>query len=559
MTSTGESVRTRAQAAFTDDELDTFGGLLRRLAARYGPRPAIWHDGAEVTFAEVDAEVDRWAKALLAAGVRHGDTVAVLAGNCPRWMYAVFAVARIGGTCVPVNTWYKADEIRFVLDHTEATVLLSVDSLLKQDFAGYLGAIAPELAASGGDGRLTCAALPRLRLVVALDADSRIGGALPLQDFLAAGADVGADVLAAAEKTTRPDDLLFLLYTSGSTADPKGVQLHHRPALLNDRDFGDRMGLTEHDRMAIFLPLFYSAVAVNVMPAAWTHCCCILLVDAFEAGPALELLDTGGATAYIGFGNHSRALLSHPDFASFDLSKVERGMTGFSAEDRRLAREDLGFSQIITCLGLTECYGPVTATEFTDPDDVTLHTLGRMLPGWEAKVIDPGTGDPVPPGGSGELLLRGYLTSGYYKNPAATAATISEDGFYHTGDLVHFDEAGRLVYHTRIKEVIKSAGQLIVPPEVEAAMMAHPHVRQAFVFGIPDAERGELLAAFVEVDDDTTAEALRDYLRERIAGFKVPARIYVVPDAEIPRVASGKVPKHLLRAKAAQIDAVRRA
>jgi fatty-acyl-CoA synthase len=174
-------------------------------------------------------------------------------------------------------------------------------------------------------------------------------------------------------------------------------------------------------------------------------------------------------------------------------------------------------------------------------------------------VVDPATGDPVAPGQSGELLIRGHVTSGYYKNPDATAAATSEDGFYRTGDLVHFDDEGRLVYHTRIKEVIKSAGQLIVPPEVEEAMMRHPNVRQAFVFGIPDPERGELLAAFVEVDDDTTADDLRAYLRAEIAGFKVPTRIYVVSDGEVPRVASGKVPKHLLRAKAAEIDAERRA
>jgi fatty-acyl-CoA synthase len=250
--------------------------------------------------------------------------------------------------------------------------------------------------------------------------------------------------------------------------------------------------------------------------------------------------------------------LNHPDFSSFDISAVERGMTGFSTEDRRVARQDLGFSQVITCLGLTECYGPVTGTEYTDSDDVTLHTLGKPLPGWEHRVVDPVTGDPVLPGESGELLIRGFVTSGYYKNADATSAATTADGFYRTGDLVHFDENGRLVYHTRIKEVIKSAGQLIVPPEVEEAIMRHPHVRQAFVFGIPDPERGEILSAFVDVDDDTTADDLRTYLRAEIAGFKVPARIYIVPDAEIPRVASGKVPKHMLRAKAAQIDAAQR-
>lgn len=559
MTSMKESLRVPAQAAFADGDLDTFGGLVRRLAARYGARPAVSHDGVEVTFAQVDAEVDRYAKALLAAGVRRGETVAVLAGNCPRWLYAAFAAARIGAVCVPVNTWYKANELQFVLRHTEATVLLTVDGLLKQDFVAYLSVIAPELARSTGDGRLEAEALPDLRLVVALDTESRITGALPLEHFLSAGAEISQGFLAAAEAATGPDDLLFLLYTSGSTADPKGVQLHHYPALVNDRNFGDRMGLTEHDRMAIFLPLFYSAVAVNVMPAAWTHGSCLLLIDAFEPGPALHLLEKGGATAYVGFGNHSRALLNHPDFPTVDISKIERGMTGFSTEDRRVARQDLGFSQIITCLGLTECYGPVTGTEYTDSDDVTLNTLGRMLPGWEHRVVDPLTGDPVPQGEAGELLIRGFLTSGYYKNAQATAAATTADGFYRTGDLVHFDDEGRLVYHTRLKEVIKSAGQLITPPEVEEAMMRHPDVRQAFVFGIPDPERGEILAAFVELLNDTTAEELRTYLRGQIAGFKVPARIYVVSDAEVPRVASGKVPKHLLRAKAAEIDAAQRA
>lgn len=549
------SLHTPADAAFDDGDLDTFGSLIRSLSHRYGRRPALWHDGAEVTFADFDTEVDKWAKALLAAGVTRGDTVAVLAGNCPRWMYAVFAVARIGGVCVPINTWYKPNEIRFVLRHTEASFLLTVDALLKQDYVAYLDEIAPELASAGGSGRLFSDALPDLRTIVALDHNSRISGALPLETFLKSGDDVDDETLAAAENAVGADDLLFLLYTSGSTSDPKGVQLHHRPALINDRNFGDRMGLTEFDRMAIFLPLFYSAVAVNVLPAAWTHGACILLIDAFDAGEALRLLDEGGATAYIGFGNQSRAMLNHPEFATFDLTKVKRGMTGFSTEDRRVARQDLGFSQVITCLGLTECYGPVTGTEYTDSDDVTLHTLGRMLPGWEHRVVDPTTGVPLTSGEAGELQIRGFLTSGYFKNPEATAASFTEDGYYRTGDLVHFDDAGRLIYHTRIKEVIKSSGQLIVPPEVEEVLMRHPGVRQAYVFGLPDPDRGELLAAFVEVIDDTDEDELRTYLRSQIAGFKVPARMYFVSEDQIPRVASGKVPKHFLRAKAAEIDA----
>jgi fatty-acyl-CoA synthase len=417
--------------------------------------------------------------------------------------------------------------------------------------------IAPELKNADGDGRLRSAALPDLRIIVSLDDDSRISGAVSLDTFLKSGIAVDAETLAAVENAVSADDLLFLLYTSGSTSDPKGVQLHHRPALINDRNFGNRMGLTEFDRMAIFLPLFYSAVAVNVLPAAWTHGACILLIDAFEPGEALRLLDEGGATAYIGFGNQSRAMLNHPDFTAFDLSKVKRGMTGFSTEDRRVARQDLGFNQVITCLGLTECYGPVTGTEYTDSDDVTLHTLGRMLPGWEYRVVDPTTGAPVAPGEPGELHIRGFLTSGYFKNPEATAASFTADGFYRTGDLVHFDDAGRLIYHTRIKEVIKSSGQLIVPPEVEEVMMRHPGVRQAYVFGLPDPDRGELLAAFVEVIDDTDEDGLRTYLRSQIAGFKVPARMYFVSEEQIPRVASGKVPKHFLRAKAAELDAER--
>lgn len=528
----------------------TFGGLLREMASRFPRRPAFAFEGSEVTFHELDARVDDIAKGLLALGITHGDIVAVLAGNRPEWLFSTFAAARIGCPVVPVNTWYKDEEIAYTLRHSEARLLLTVDRLLKQDFSAILQRIAPSLAESASDS-LHDPHLPDLRQVVELG-DRRLKNSMSLSQLIARGAEVSEPALREAEDAVEPGDLLFVLYTSGSTATPKGVQLHHGHGIENTFLIGERQHLNQEDRLWLAVPLFYALAAINAMPAAWTHGACVVLQESFDAGKALEIIERDKATVYYGLGNMTRALIAHPDFAKRNLSALTKGATGLSAEDKRLAIEDLGVSHCCSIYGLTETYGNCALTDAYDPVDVKLDTQGFPLPGWDFRIADPAEENrDLPSGEVGPLLVRGYVTSGYFKDPENTQASFTDGGFFRTGDLAIIDHDGRLRFHSRSKELIKVGGMNVSPLEVEQLIDTHPDVLQVHVVGVPDPVKGEVAVAFVEsAAKRLTPEDIRSFVRERAAGFKVPAHVLFRQDAQLPRVASGKVPKFRLREEA---------
>jgi fatty-acyl-CoA synthase len=516
----------------------TFGGLIRELAGLYPDRPALAFEGRRISFRELDVDADRFARALLARGVRRGEVVSVLAGNRPEWVSAFLGATRIGAVLAPLNTWYKQEELAYGLRHPGAKVLFTVDRLLKQDYSRMLGGIL-------GD-------LPALETVVALGPVD-LDGAVPAEAFLEEGGRIPDAVLREAEAAVEPSDMAFLLYTSGSTAAPKGVQIHHGDALENCFNIGEAQHLGPEDRVWLVTPLFYGFAAVNAVPASWTHGACLVLQETFDPGRALELIEREQATVYYGFGNITRALLAHPDFAERDLSSLQKGVTAFSAEDKRLAIVDLGVSRCCSPYGLTESYGNCTITDADDPLEVKLETQGRALPGWELKVVDPVDESARPAGEVGHLLIRGHVTSGYFGDADTTAAAFDEEGFFRTGDLARIGADGRLRFASRLKEMMKVGGINVSPREVEELIDQHPDVGQVHVVGVADPVKGEVVVAFVEpLRAGCDEESIRAFVAERAASFKVPAHVLFRSDAQLPRVASGKVPKHQLREEAAR-------
>jgi fatty-acyl-CoA synthase len=527
----------------------TLGGLLREMADRYPDRPAIVFEGVTYSFRELDAQADALARGLLAIGVGHGDKVALLASNRPEWLWICFAAARIGAILCPISTWSKRAELDYALGHSEARILLTMDRFLNQDYHADLCAIIPELEAVG-DGYLRSGRYPRLEAVVFLG-DAPHLGALTIDGLRQRGEGVSDAVLRAAAEAVHPTDLCYILYTSGSTADPKGVMLQHFGTIENCFGIGERQHLTHEDRLWLVMPLFYGLASVNAMPAVYTHGGCIVLQEYFEAGRALELIERERCTVYYGLGHMTKALVDHLDFGRRDLSALEKGVTGFSPEDKRLAIETLGVRRCCSVYGLTESYGNCCLTDADDPLEVVLDTQGVPLPGWEFKIVDPETRQRLPRGELGLLCIKGYTTLGYYKDDAETARAFDDEGFFITGDLATLDDAGRMRFHSRVKEVIKVGGINVSPQEVEHILELHSGVRQAHVVGVPDAVKGEFIVAFVEPAREGLAEdELRVFVREQAASFKVPRRVLFRTDAQLPRVASGKVPKYRLREEA---------
>ncbi|HZT95031.1 MAG TPA: AMP-binding protein [Gaiellaceae bacterium] len=522
----------------------TWGSLLRTLAEGCGAREALVADGKRVTFREIYDRSSRVAAALVRAGVGRGDVVAILDGNTADWVVVFCAAALIGAATAPVNTWYQESEIADQLQRSRASILFTAPRLLKHDYAADLARILPELA-HGQPLANEC--VPSLRSVVTISDDCPIPGTDTLAEFVAHAQAGDYAVARSLQDAVSPSDVLHVLYTSGSTSRPKGVQVTHQGVLENSLHVGSRMQLTADDRLWHSGPLFYGLATVFTLPATWLHGATYLVQRSFDVEGALRLIERERATAFAGYGNVTRALVEHEAFRDVDVSSMTKGATGFTREDKRLAIEALGVRDVISIYGLTESHGPCFTTSAGDDRETVLETQGFVIPGWEYRFVAPHTDRPVPDGQDGELLIRGRTMLGYLDDSDATTAVLDRDGWFRTGDLARLDASGRLRWQARIKEVVKVGGVNVSPAEVEDLIDAHPDVREVHVVGIPDEKRGQVLVAFVEQRRSTlTEDEVKAFVAERAARFKVPTHVLFRASAQLPRVASGKMSKYLL-------------
>jgi fatty-acyl-CoA synthase len=525
----------------------TVGKLLTEISAKYPTHTAIVHDRGELTYQALNTEVDRAARSLLALGLRRGDPVAALMGNQPEWMIVCFAVARIGAIFVPLSTWYRSTELAWSLRHTGAASLVCVDSFLGHNFAADLNVLIPELA-TAKPGNLHAESYPALRSVTVLGAPSP--GAYSWEEFIEIGRSTTPESLRAAVEAVTPEDLMFILYTSGSTAEPKGVTLRHRGVVENSFGIGERRGITSSDRVWLGSPLFYALGAVNAMPATVTHGATLVLQGHFTAARAIETIQRVRATIFYGTSNMIRAIVEDPTYSKVKLQSLRGGAAGISTAERRILIEDIGAIEATPSYGLTETYGNATGGFTNDSMLLKLSTAGTALPGFELRIADPETRRALPVGQTGLLLIRGYVTDSYFKNPEETERVIDSDGWFDTGDLGSIRADGYFRFEARVKEVIKVGGINVSPLEVEQLLLKYPAIQQAYVVGIPDALRGEVVVAVVVSYTGFEETKLREHLRGTAAGYKMPRHFLLRTDAEIPRLASGKVARIKLRAEA---------
>jgi fatty-acyl-CoA synthase len=326
--------------------------------------------------------------------------------------------------------------------------------------------------------------------------------------------------------------------------------LNGRGVVANGFELGVRRGIVADDRVWFGTPLFYGLGATNALPATLTHGATMVLQDYYEAGAAIEVIHRTGATVYYGTGNMTRGMLDHPDYSQAKIGSLQKGNAGTVAEYKRLTLIEMGIKGAVPAYGLTETYGNATVGWPDDPLEAKLETSGAPLPGMELRIVDPATGRDLPQGEVGLVLIRGHTTPGYLDNAEETAKALRPDGFFDTGDLGRLDGDGRFIFHSRLKEVIKSGGINVSPVEVEQLIAGHPDVRDAYVVGVADPVRGELIVAFVDAAAKLAEDDVRSYIKERAAAFKVPHHVLFRSDAQLPRLASGKVAKHRLQEEA---------
>jgi len=514
----------------------TLPDLLDELAARQPDHELIVGGGERLSYAETRRRARGLAKGLHRLGVVAGDRVALVMTNRPEWLLIDFAVIMLGATLVPISTWSRPRELEYVLAHCGVTTLITIPSVGAQHF---LEAVV-EMGGPGG------ARLPDLRrLVVA-------GGARPartitLDDLEALGRDVPDAEIDAAQRAVTPEDVACILYTSGTTSTPKGVQLRHGGIIENMWNIGERQHLTPADRMWMGISLFWSFGCANALVAVMSHGGTLVLQEQLDAGEALALIERERCTVYYGTPNIALALTEHPDRPRRDLSSLRTGAAIGPPAAMQMVM-DLGAREICNVYGLTECYGNCSVTDAHDSPEVRRTTVGHPLPGMEIRVVDRESRRPLPPGEIGEIRVRGLLTPGYYRDPEKNAAAFDADGFLLTGDLGFIGDDGRLRFRGRIKEMVKTGGINVAPLEVEEVLLSDPAVEQAYVVGLPDPRKEEILVAVVVAKPGRAADpaALRSLCRDALAAYKVPQEIHVMAREDLPVTSTGKIQKFRL-------------
>ncbi|WP_082993262.1 class I adenylate-forming enzyme family protein [Mycobacterium sp. 1245111.1] len=512
--------------------------VIAALTAQHGANDFIVSsvgNGADerITYAEADAHSAAVARRLLAAGVTKGVRIGILAPNGVDFAVALLAVTRIGAVAVPINTFFQASELAWLLRDADIHTVLAVDNLLGKDIRQrVLDATHADLDAVGP---LQLPDLPYLRNVLPLgNSDRRWPTAWP--------EPVPESFLRACEGAVRPSDDLVVIYTSGSTSNPKGVIHTHEPALVHSRFIAQQHDWTAADRVYVPMAFFWVGGLVFGMLGPMQMGATILTEHRFDAGDVLRLLEVERATYATGFPHVGPALTNHPAFASTDLSSLRDGYhPGLLAPERRAPDVSLRVTQ----LGMTEtCSSHTWWPPHESVPESKRGSLGVDAPGYEHKIVDD-NGDEVPNGVTGEICVRGYaMMRGMVGKQLAQLFDI--DGWFHTKDAGYRDSDGHLYFAGRTDDMIKTSGANVAPVEVEAAITRVEGVRLAYVIGVPDPDKGALVSAVVVPNDGCvlSSDNLAAACKADLAAYKVPKKWVLLPSPDdLPYTSTNKIDK----------------
>ena len=524
----------------------TIGAALRRSARTWPDNEFIVGMGVRVSYADFDAQVDRLALGLLDLGLRRGDHVACWLTNGPAWLLTWFACCRIGATVVSINTRYKVSEVEYILRQSDAKVLVAMPQYWNIDYLEMIRTMAPEFE-SAVPGRMQVADLPELRAVVLWD-EVEHPGTVSQTALMARPA--GEANLAAAEAAVKAEDPVIIIYTSGTTGQPKGA-MHCHHVLIEGQNIARAMHMEPGDKVLGHMPLYHVAGSVATALPAMQHGCCLVTMDEWDAAKAVDLIERERIAIMGGIPTHFFDLLAQPEIAERDTHCLKTAWIGGATVTPEIARQvktTLHFDALQAAYGMTETMGMTTLSEFDAPIEVTCENKGKPVGEYEVGVFDPRTGEPLPAGEDGEIRVRGYLVmQGYYKEPEATKAAITPDGWFCTGDLGRMDDEGYLKITGRAKEMFIVGGSNAYPAEIERFLETSDDIHQAVVCGVPDPRMGEVGFAFVMPAPGARLSPgdVIDYCRGAIADYKVPRYVHVVED--FPRTSTNKIQRYLLQ------------
>lgn len=527
----------------------TIGQALRETAQRCPQRTAVTGMGERWSFAELDQRADQLAHGLISMGIGRADPVAVWLTNSPQWVACWMACARIGAILVPLNTRFKSEEVAYILQQSEARVLIAMDRYWDIGYLDMIHGLVPELAQSV-PGRLQSARLPALRAVVLWN-EAPAPGTVSLQALSAEGARRAA--AGQALPHVHAQDPVIIVYTSGTTGHPKGA-VHGHAILRNVANVARVMRIGAEDVILGHMPFYHVAGAfTQVIPCVMLGCTLVTMPQ-WVPDEALEIIEREKVSIFGGIPTHFIDCLDAIRRQPRDVSSLRSAWIGgapVTPDVAMAARQELGLRSLQAVYGMTETTAATVFSEHDAPLEVLCENKGRPIGEFEVAVVDPKSGQPMPAGQTGEVRVRGHLVmQGYYRNPQATAEAITPEGWFCTGDLGEFDGQGYLKITGRLKEMFIVGGSNAYPAEIERMLQSQPQVKQAVVVGVPDRRLGEVGFAWVQLHDGQTmsSEALVAACRAAMADYKVPRHIRFVPD--FPRTSTGKIQRFVLAQQA---------
>ena len=504
----------------------TLGDLLKEAATEVPDRTAMIFGHAEIdqrqewTYAEMYHDAVRVAQAI-ATHFKPGERVAIWSQNTPQWILVEFGAAMAGVILVTVNPSYQGEELTYVLKQSKSAGIFVSPEYRGNKMMGTVLRVQGEC--------------PALRKIVSFAA---------WEQFLDS-ADENVEL-----PELHATDPCMIQYTSGTTGFPKGALLHHRGLVNNGYHTMNRAQVSAGDVLLTMMPLFHTGGCVLCVLGAVSHRATQVIVETFEPGLVLDLIDNYKVNSWNSVPTMLVSLLEHPNFTERDTSSVHSLISGGSIVPAALVNkfeETLGATFTIV-FGQTEC-SPVAS--MVRADDLAIDkatTIGGPMPHVEIKIVDPDTGQTLPTGTKGEYCTRGYhVMHEYFEMPEATAETIDQDGWLHTGDICSMDERGYCKVEGRLKDMIIRGGENIYPREIEALLFQHPTVGEVAVVGLPDERLGEVVGAFIRSAPGQTPdqEELFAYLREHASPQKTPKHWFLMD--EFPLTGSGKIQKYVLR------------
>ncbi len=532
-------------------EEKTLGEILDNTVNRFPKNTAFIYPDANIryTWEEFAKQVDLLAKGLMAMGVQKNEKIAIWAPNVPYWTTLMFASAKIGAILLTVNTNYRSNELKYLLEQSHSENLFMVENFKEHDYVKTLYDIAPEIENQKPEN-LSIDYLPHLKRIVNLS-DNKKGGMFCIDHIFDLAKNISDEEYELRKSSIKPDEVINMQYTSGTTGFPKGVMLSHIGIGNNGYWIGERQKLSEKDIVCIPVPLFHCFGCVLGVLACVNHGATMAILESFNPVHSMNCIDKEKCTSFYAVPSMYLAIVEHRHFKDYNYSSLRTGiMSGAVCPEPLMRRvlNEMNMKEITIPYGLTENSPVMTMTTTEENIEDRCATVGRHLPGIEVIIKDPDTGENLGPNKTGEICCRGYsVMKGYYDDEWATKECIDNDGWLHSGDLGIMDDRGYLKITGRIKDMIVRGGENIYPREIEEFLLKMDKVKDVQVVAIPSKRYGEDIAAFIlpKEGDTVKPEDVREFSKGKIAWHKIPR--YIACLEAYPLTASGKVQKYKLR------------